>query len=148
MSALELRVRANMKISILPIFILIALSAASYAQDQKKTTIDGLPVIEVDVAKTSVVIELYENQQLPNGDGISVFIRGWIPNDEISLSAIGPNEEKVSLLLPGKKLPVDSDGDVEFSITYGHKKLHPGKWVLVVEGASGEHGHYFSVPQH
>lgn len=136
-----------MKISICPVFLLIALSATSCAQDHKKTIIDGLLVIEAAVAKTSVVIELYENQKLPNGNGISVFIRGWTPNDEISLSAIGPNNEKVSLLLPGDKLPVDSDGDVEFSITYRHKKLYPGQWMLTVEGASGEHGHYFNVPK-
>ncbi len=114
--------------------------------DAAERTIDGRPVVEAKVLQTSVVIELYEEQSLPMGEGFSVFIRGWAPDDTIRVSAVGPREEKVNLLTPGTTLPVTHEGKVEFSVTYEHQSLYQGQWILVVEGRSGLHGHHFTVP--
>jgi len=126
--------------------LLIISIGTSCATAGDKKTVDGLPLRDAKDVKTSVVVELYENQQLPIGTGFSVFVRGWVPNDQIDLRAIGPKEEKVNIMLPGKKLPIDSDGEVQFSVTYDHDGFYPGQWLLVIEGASGMHGHYFNVP--
>ena len=109
--------------------------------------IDGLPVIDASEDDSRVVIKLYENQELPFGKGFSVFIEGWKAHDNISVEAISAQNKKINLLVGNSKLPVSENGKVEFSITYAHKKLSTGLWMLVVTGESEKHGHYFNVPK-
>jgi hypothetical protein len=129
------------------LFMIAAFSAYVMASQDGANKIAGVPTIEAKDDKSGVILELYENQNLPMGLGFSVFIEGWVPNDSIKLEAISPTEQSVSLLNNGATLPVSPEGKIEFSLPYKHKNLYPGRWVLVVYGKSGAHAHYFNVPQ-
>ena len=129
------------KISILLISILIS-SCAINSTD----TIDGLPTIDASEDNSGVIIQLYENQNHLIGLGFTVTIEGWVPNDYILVQAISPNKTKLNLMKDNKKLLISSSGNISFSVPYHHNKLTTGKWILVITGKSGKHGHYFTVP--
>ncbi|MDH5434403.1 MAG: hypothetical protein OEY19_10705 [Gammaproteobacteria bacterium] len=127
-------------------FLLCFMSIGILANESTPKTIDGKPVVKPEDDNSEVVLELYENQDLPVGSGFSVFVKGWYPNDNVTIFAIGPKEEKVFLLDENVTLPVSGKGKLEFSLPYKHNKLYKGQWVLVVLGKSGGHAHIFNVP--
>lgn len=117
------------------------------AQPATSETIDGKPVIPAEKDTSGVVLRLYENRSLPSGQGVSIYIDGWYPNDKIQLLLIGPQEEKRYLISDNARLPVSDTGHLEFSFPYDHEALYPGEWTLLVIGKSGAHGHKFHVPK-
>jgi hypothetical protein len=131
--------------AIFPVIVLVFCQHL-YGQENGQRSIVGEPVYSVEEVETRVQLQLYEDQELPIGLGVSIFIEGWHPNDEVELYVVSPNEEKL-YLTKGAKLSTTDDGKLEFSFPYSHNILFPGQWTLVVSGKSGGHGHLFTVPK-
>lgn len=126
--------------------VLIFLGACATPPQKDQPLIAGIPTVSPEEDNSTVVLRLYDNQDLPIGLGFTVFVEGWEPNDQVSIEAISPAEQRIGLLKENATLPVSGEGKVEFSITYKHQRLYKGQWVLLVTGKSGAHAHYFNVP--
>lgn len=96
---------------------------------------------------TKVKLELYHEKDLPIGPGFSVYISGWAPNDSIEVFAYDENKTMVDVVAGSKHLPVSPEGKVSFSLPYNFHAFRPGRWLIVVSGASGEHAHYVDIPE-
>ena len=122
------------------LMLAVTLCFPCFAQQSPQETIIGKPVIPAEKDSSGVVLRLFENQKLENGEGVSIYIDGWHANDRVELLLIGPKEEKRFLTLNNSKLPVTDKGHLEFSFHYDHEALYPGEWVSLGIGKSGTHG--------
>jgi hypothetical protein len=94
-----------------------------------------------------VKINLYKNQKLKEDLGFKVFVEGWKPLSIIDIYALGPQKEVVELIKENVTITTGKSGKIVFNVPYSHESLYPGKWMLIVEGKSGKHGHHFQVPK-
>ncbi|NIT04253.1 hypothetical protein GTO10_05025, partial [Candidatus Saccharibacteria bacterium] len=62
---------------------------------------------------TEVKLELYHEEDLPIiGQGFSVYISGWEPNDSIEVFAYDENKERIDIVTGDRRLPVSPEGKV------------------------------------
>jgi hypothetical protein len=132
----------------------IALLTVSLALAQAQ---EGKPVPQAPAAiikevkakdiETKVVIELYhENRELV-GPCFSMYITGWEPNDSVEVFAFDEKKQKVEIVGGEKRLPVSAEGKCSFSVPYDFHAFAPGRWLIVVSGKAGMHGHYVDIPK-
>lgn len=114
-------------------------------QPPSENTFAGSAMTPAEETGSTVGMSVYGDQKLPQGLGILVTVSGWVPGDNVEIYALDAKQGRVDLLRSGATLPVAKDGSLSLSIPYSHEGLYPGEWLLVVEGASGKHGHKFTV---
>lgn len=124
------------------ITLILLLGITLFAQN----SLDKYKKADAEDIETTVNIELYHNPNLSFGEGFTVSITGWEPNDSIEIFALN-DTSKAYLTKNNQKLPVSPQGFVSFSISYEHKELSPGEWLIAVKGKSGLHGHLITIPE-
>ncbi len=124
--------------------------AFAQAQEGKPVTQPPPAIIKEIKAKdiqTKVVIELYhENRELV-GPCFSMYITGWDPSDSVEVFAFDEKKQKVEIVGGEKRLPVSAEGKCSFSVPYDFHAFAPGRWLIVVSGKTGMHGHYVDIPK-
>jgi len=129
--------------------LLSASLAFAQAQEGKSVTPPPPAIIKEVKAKdiqTKIVIELYhENRELV-GPCFSMYITGWEPNDSVEVFAFDEKKQKVEIVGGEKRLPVSAEGKCSFSVPYDFHAFTPGRWLIVVSGKAGMHGHYVDIP--
>src|SRR5512139_2014877 len=88
---------------------IIFLGACATPPQNGQSLIAGVPTVSPEEDNSTVVLRLYDNQDLPIGLGFSVFVEGWEPNDQVSIEAISPAEQRISLLKESATLPVSGE---------------------------------------
>lgn len=95
---------------------------------------------------SKVKLELYHEKNLPIGPGFSVYVSGWEANDSVEVFAYDEKKTRVDIVAGNKRLPVSPEGTVSFSVPYKFHAFRPGRWLIIISGASGNHGHYVDIP--
>ncbi|WP_338429446.1 hypothetical protein VZF83_08120 [Synechococcus elongatus IITB3] len=108
---------------------------------------DNFSVISAKTANTPVELLLLPNQNLPFGLGFSLYISGWKPNDLVDVYAYDEAKNQIEILAGEKALKISPEGKAAVSLPYNYRAFRPGRWLMVVKGASGTHAHYVEIPQ-
>jgi hypothetical protein len=89
---------------------------------------------------TAVTLAIVHGIELPWGKpGFRIQVSNWVPLADVSVSAIGPDGERIDLVSANDHLGADPAGKIVIDIDYERKGLKRGHWVIVVAGKPGIH---------
>lgn len=100
-----------------------------------------------DLEETDVRLTWSQGSMLPTGDvGFGVIVQHWQPHGEINLHLVGPRNETLAIASSAQRKRADGTGNAEIPFPLHLEGLYPGKWVAVVDGASGKHEFAVDIP--
>lgn len=105
---------------------------------------------ETPRAEADTTVELDVDHPLlfeTNEPGFRIFVRGWEPNGEVAVYAVGSKGEQVGIVAVEKKARVSAEGEATSDVPYELQGLHPGHWMVVVAGKPEAHGFRLKIPK-